>query len=651
MRALALVVALAATASAGPPRTRTRPRRAASSPARGHGSRAVAAASDRTLPGAPARAEGGVAGDRGSCTGCRAERGVSGVTWSDAARASRALAAQLATTPQLTGAHARVVVGDARGPSPVVGRRAQPLTPEEETAKEIEKLLHGPLRHGVTAIFVADARTGEPLFAVNGDDRLNPASNVKMISTAAAMELLGPSFRYTTRVLGPTPDAGGAIHGNVYLLGTWDPTLTAGDFGDLAAQLAARGVRELDGDVVVGGDPTRDGIYRASVPVRIAAGAPGQPATASVPDGYDLVALEVTAKTTRSRRSHLTFAAHEAPDAAGHAQLVLAIGGTIGKNAVLSYDLPTNAHTGLAVDALRAALAARHIAVHGNLRVEELGDFIGDAAHAGYLPQELARHESQTLADIIAHVNKWSINWLADRVIMTAAALTRREPPSMEGALAVMYAWLGRHPHLDRGDLLLDSGSGLSYRTEVSPHELVSVLRSAAGFAADSNPEVARAWLASLSIAGTDGTLRSRFRGPDVRGHIHGKTGSLSTVIALSGVLDIDPARPIVFSIITNDDRPLPHRATRRAHELVVAALCRYLEETAKDRPAAAAAPVAAPLPAATVTPEQAAALGAALTDEGDDDAAGSAGSAAPAPVAAPLAPAAGSAAPATAHP
>jgi len=62
-----------------------------------------------------------------------------------------------------------------------------------------------------------------------------------MISTATALELLGPDFRYPTRVLGATPD-GGAVHGDVYLLGSYDPTLTVGDLDQLAAAIAARGI-------------------------------------------------------------------------------------------------------------------------------------------------------------------------------------------------------------------------------------------------------------------------------------------------------------------------------------------------------------------------------------------------------------------------
>ena len=67
-----------------------------------------------------------------------------------------------------------------------------------------------------------------------------------------------------------------------------------------------------------------------------------------------------------------------------------------------------------------------------------------------------------------------------------------------------------------------------------------------------------------------------------MRGRIRAKTGSLSTVIALSGLLDIDPARPLAFSIVTNGDRPLSKRYVRRAHEQIVGLLCKYLAKTTK---------------------------------------------------------------------
>lgn len=490
-----------------------------------------------------------------------------------------------ATPVRHDGAHARLLYGKELRPArEVVGRREEPLTPEEETAKQIEKLLRGPLRYGVTGLFVADARTGEPLFAVNADDPLNPASNVKMISMAAALELLGPTFRYTTRLLGPEPDAQGTIHGDVYLLGSWDPTLRATDLDEVAAQVATKGVKLLDGDVVIGSDPTRDGIYKAIVPITVKAGNPGEPPTASAPPGFDLLTIGITAKTAKTplRYQRLTYSTSTFKDAAGHTRIAVTVGGTIGKGQEVTSPLLVKERTLDAAHMLRAALRAHGITVNGDVHIGELSDFVGDTANRGALPGELGRHDSKPLVDIVREVDKYSINWLADRVIMTAAALSRRATPSMELAVDAMYAWLARHPKLARPDVLIDTGSGLSYRTRITPHELVAIVRDAAGFTDNTSPDLAHAWLDSLSIAGTDGTLIHRFRTADLRGHIHAKTGSLSTVIALSGVLDIDPMRPLVFSIVTNGDRPLSKGYVRKAHEQVIGLISKYIAQTTK---------------------------------------------------------------------
>ncbi|HET9621146.1 MAG TPA: D-alanyl-D-alanine carboxypeptidase/D-alanyl-D-alanine-endopeptidase [Kofleriaceae bacterium] len=510
------------------------------------------------------------------------------------------------------GAHARVAVAinhaDLRPAREVVGRRDEPLTAEEETARQIEGLLRGPLRAGTTGLFVADARTGEALFAVNADDPLNPASNVKMISTATALELLGADFKYPTRVLGATP-AAGVVRGDVYLLGSYDPTLTLGDLDQIAAAIAARGVTEIDGGIVVGTDPARDGVFGAAVPIAVRAGAtPGAPAIAAAPAGMDLVAIKMAAKTVRAGRPRLTYQVDTSNDAGGAPRVVVTIGGTIGRGAATTYTLPLRDRTAMAAYALRASLRAHGVALAGDIKTAELERFVATASAAGDLPIELGRHDSLRLAEIVAKVNKWSINWLADRVIMTAAALTKHQPPTMELALAAMYDWLGRHPHIAKDDLLVDTGSGLSYRTRITPHELVSIVRSAAGFdaklAGDPDASVSHAWLDSLSIAGTDGTLASRFRG-DMRGRIRGKTGTLSNAIALSGVLDIDPDRPLAFSLVTNGSTPLSARFIRRAHEQVIGVISRYLRKTAKAPSALApAAPVLPPAnPAAVSSP------------------------------------------------
>ncbi len=483
--------------------------------------------------------------------------------------------------PKKLGAVARVSFGrELRPTREVVGRRAEPLTAEEDAAAAIQKLLRGPLlRRGVTGLFVADAKTGEPLFSVNAEDPLNPASNVKMISTATALELLGSQFRFPTRVLGPAPVAG-VVKGDIYLLGSHDPTLTFADFDQIATRIAARGVTQINGNVVVGADPTRDGIYRAIVPIEITAGAPGQPAIAAVPPGFDLVSVKITATTThRVQRARLTYKTELSTTPAGQPRITLTIGGVIGTDGKVTYPLWTKQRTATAAYALIAALRAHSIGVTGELATMELGEFVGESVSSG-LPIELGRHDSDTVADIVMRINKWSINWLADRLIMTASGLTHRAAPSMALAVDAMYAWLDRHPKVPKAKIVIDTGSGLSYRTQITPHELVSIVRSAGGFAGDSDVAAAKAWLHSLSVAGTDGTLMHRFRGSDIRGRIMGKTGTLATAIALSGVLEVDPQRPLAFSLVTNTDVPLSKPIIRRAHEQVIAELCKYLAKT-----------------------------------------------------------------------
>ena len=527
--------------------------------------------------------------------------------------------------PAKKGAAARIAVsaaGELRPARDVVGRREEPLTLEEETAKQIEKLLRGPLRNGLTGLYVADALTGQPLFAVNADDPLNPASNVKMISTATALELLGPEFRYPTRVLGAAPKDG-TIHGDVYLLGSYDPTLTAEDLDDLAAELARAGVTAVEGDIVVGTDPTRDGIFRAIIPLHVTAGEPGAAPTVAIPFGADHVTVSVTAKTAkRAQRPRLTYKTTVTKSATGIPLITVTVGGTIGKGGSTTYPLWTRERTATAAYALRAALRSHNIAVTGDYKLLELGDYIGDAVATGSLPVELARHESRSLAEIVARVNKWSVNWLADRVVMTAAALAHRAPPSMDLAIDAMYSWLARHANLTRKDLLIDTGSGLSYKTQITPTELVAIVRAAAGFtqpAASSPDDLAKAWVDSLSIAGHDGTLRHRVRNADLRARIRGKTGTLSTAIAMSGILDIDPAHPLVFSLVTNTDTPLSKPTVRRAHDLVMGTLCGYLA-----RSSASTSKVTAPAPAPQTAPATPSAA-PTVTDEPEETSPGEA--------------------------
>jgi D-alanyl-D-alanine carboxypeptidase/D-alanyl-D-alanine-endopeptidase (penicillin-binding protein 4) len=466
-------------------------------------------------------------------------------------------------------------------------KRAARTTIEEDAATRIQKLLrqHPQLKGGLTGLYVADAKTGEPLFAVNANHPMNPASNVKMISTATALELLGPTFRFPTRVLGAEP-VGGVVKGDVYLLGSHDPMLAIAHLDQLASTLATRGVTKIEGDVITGPDPTRDGIFRAVVPIEIHPGEPGKEVKVVVPKGFDaFISVKNTATTAkREMRARLTYKVDTFTTASGEPRIELAIGGTIGKRGKVDYPLATtSARTATAAHALISALRSRSIAIGGTWKTADLGDFVGNAVARGNLPVELGRHESVPITEIVAIINKWSVNWLADRLVMTAAGLAKGQPPTMDLAIAAMYRWLDRRPHVARKAVVLDTGSGLSYQTKISPSELVSIVRCAGGFTKDSDPTLSKIWMSSLAIAGVDGTLRYRFRATDTRGsRIVAKTGTLSTVIALSGILDLDPQRPLAFALVTNTDNPLSKPLVRKAHELVLSEVAKYVARTAR---------------------------------------------------------------------
>ncbi len=474
------------------------------------------------------------------------------------------------------------------------GRRAEPLTLEEDTARRIEELLRGPLRMGTTALYVADARTGQPVFSVHPDDALNPASNVKLVSTAAAIEILGPDFRYQTRVIGSVPNRN-VVRGDVYLLGSFDPTLNKDSMEQLAAELAAAGISRIEGDVVVSESPTRDAVYRALLPVEIVAPmTAGAPPLATAPVGYDFVVPKVTATTVtgkKARRARLTYAEKIVPGETGD-RLELTIGGTMAPGRSYTHWLGVRYRGRHSAHLLRAALAAQGVAIAGDVRKAELSSFLLDRIRTGDLPVVLARHQSAPLAEIVASVNKRSINWLADRVIMTAAALKYHELPSMDRAIEAMYDWMSRRVQVGKKSILVDTGSGLSRQTQLSARNIAEVLRVAGGFVDKREHDPShRLWLDSLAFADgsvRDGTLRGRFRAGLV-GRLRGKTGTLSTSIALSGVLEADPEHPLVFSIVTNGSSPLPKGRVRAGHDRIIALLGQYLTRRAGSRVPASA--------------------------------------------------------------
>jgi D-alanyl-D-alanine carboxypeptidase/D-alanyl-D-alanine-endopeptidase (penicillin-binding protein 4) len=515
------------------------------------------------------------------------------LAWLPEAAAGRGRSGNRSARNPVKASARRATTRDALRRSTSRSSRSEPETPEGRLREELHDIWAGrTLRRGTTAVYVVDARTGDDIYSVHPDDKLNPASNVKLVSTATVLDLMGPEWRYVTRLYGPAPDPRGVARGNVYLRGNSDPTLTRGGLDDLAKDVARAGVKRIEGNVILSDDVLRDTAGEPRIAVRVKAGKEaGAPAIVSIEPADSFVQVHVTATTTTSKRARLEIAAEpiteggETAPVAGEvrdgARFVVRVGGTIreGRSGVYWRSLGLRStYTGYAV---RQALRQAGVEVSGGIRLADFDTYHGEAVAAGYLPIELGRHSSRPMNELVARVNKRSLNSLADRLLMTAGGeAAGGGPPSMEHGIEAMYRWLEQSGN-DRKQIVVDTGSGLSHRTKITARQLVRVLRAAAGF----NDKHERQglldpalFLASLAVGGVDGTLRGRFRSEALRGHVVGKTGTLRDSVALSGFVSDEQGNALCFVIVTNGNRWDARGRIRREHEQMVAAMRRYLD-------------------------------------------------------------------------
>ena len=164
----------------------------------------------------------------------------------------------------------------------------------------LDQLLADPALNGATvSLMVRDARSGDTLYQHNPRTRLVPASNLKLLTTAAAMEVLGPHYRFSTQLRSNGVRQGERLTGNLYLRGLGDPTTQLADYQALAAQLASQGVRQVQGDLVFDDtwfDAERLGVDWAQDDESTYYGAQISALTVSPDTDFDAGTLIVTAK-------------------------------------------------------------------------------------------------------------------------------------------------------------------------------------------------------------------------------------------------------------------------------------------------------------------------------------------------------------------
>lgn len=468
-------------------------------------------------------------------------------------------------------------------PDVVQVRRASTTRTLAELQSRISEILRKPeLAPAMVGIKVTSLETGRVLFEENANKLLRPASNMKLYTVAAALDRLSPDYRFVTSVYAnEKPNDKGVVKGDLTIYGRGDPSMAArfrsGDYfkgiDDLAARIAAAGVKKVEGDLIgdesyftgpqygsgwewedlqwyYGAEVSALTVNDNALDLFVKPGAKvGDPAviTTGPPDPLLRInnrVLTGARGTKRELNAHRGLNADE-----------LAITGSIA--------LDDKGYTGgigisrpalLFAYLLRASLAQRGVTVKGKTRT------IDASPAAGFVSPGPANHgieitsmSSVPFSTIAANTLKPSQNLYTEIILRTlgnVAAPPATEPDidrtSESAGLEVVKKFLAE-AGVTPSSLVLSDGSGLSRNDMITAEATIQLLTYM------HRHRYAAVFRDALPIAGVDGTLRSRFKGTPAENNLRAKTGTLSSANSLSGYVRDAAGEQLAFSIMVNN--------------------------------------------------------------------------------------------------
>jgi len=407
-------------------------------------------------------------------------------------------------------------------------------------------------RGGTLSARVVDSESGFVWAESSPESALNPASNMKIVTTAVALERLGAEFRFSTGLYGK--QEADRVE-TLVLRGQGDPSLDTADLWELARALRSLGVTKV-GQLLVDQSrfdeqfvpPAFDqqpdewasfrapvsavALERNAVTLNVLPSEPGQPARAWF-EPAGIVTIEGTVETRRTGAGEGVQLSLETRGA----DLIAHLAGYAAKG------LPRMRFDRRLDDPRRApGLALRELLIGVGIEVQ------GPVALGGnQIEPRLAFHQSAPLAQLLSELGKNSDNFYAEMLFKALGADATSNPARSQDGAAVVRQWLSQHG-LARPDTRIENGSGLFDANRVSAATLAGTL-----LAVRQNPAVYPEFLAQLAIGGVDGTLHSRFRKFKDQRIVRAKTGTLSAAVGLSGyVLSASSSAPIVFSVLVN---------------------------------------------------------------------------------------------------
>ncbi len=409
------------------------------------------------------------------------------------------------------------------------------------------------------AIVVQEVDARQPRISVNAAQPLNPASVMKLLTTYAALELLGPAYTWKTEAYTHGKLTDGVLEGDLILKGYGDPKLNLENFWLLLRQLRARGLREIRGDLVldhsffeaVDYDPARFD----NEPLRAYNVAPDallvnfKAVRLQFVPQPDSLSVQVIADPLPAQVDIINL-------------LTLTTAPCNGWKEALRTDVTTSATRWRVIltgnysadcgeKITHLSLLTHPQFAYGVFRRlwEESGGKLTGGMRIATLPtdaQRMAVMESPALTEVVRDINKYSNNVMARQVYLTLGADASKRPAREQDADAAIRDWLVRKG-LTMPELVIDNGAGLSRNARISAESLGKLLLAA--WRSPLMPE----FIASLPLVAIDGTMQNRLTANSIAGQAHIKTGSLEGARAIAGyVLDKNGKQQVVVFLVNH---------------------------------------------------------------------------------------------------
>ncbi|MBT7308136.1 MAG: D-alanyl-D-alanine carboxypeptidase/D-alanyl-D-alanine-endopeptidase [Gammaproteobacteria bacterium] len=447
---------------------------------------------------------------------------------------------------------------------------------EADLVSDLDAIIDSPKTPAALwGIRIEESKSGKVLYSRNGDLPFVPASVTKMVTTAVALDRLGPDYTFTTHIQFPFHQfpGNGVVHGDLQIIGGGDPTLGIAEgaggrkiLNQWARQIAKEGVERIKGDIVgvdsiFVDEPLGEGWAWDDENYAFSAQASGLTIHGGTV-GYKIDKNSkqrlkkgqihlypksdyLTAKVTVTEESRQVKIGRKR----GSNHFVVEVPKQMRRNPAMSGKMTVNNPTAYTATLFREALERAGIAVEGKaLDRDQIQNYQKGRRQAGGM---VWTHHSKPLSEILPLANKRSINLVAEHLLRAmgvrrnkAGEVSKRG--SVGRGLQTIAQFMKRHKVKSYRYKMVD-GSGLSRYNLFRPEDLNRLLR-----VMSQHPE-AEVYRQSLAQSGKDGTLTWRFRETPLEGRVWGKTGTLSSIQAIAGYLKSPKGQELTFTIMVNN--------------------------------------------------------------------------------------------------